>query len=449
MEGVILFADDKIHHYNFDEEQKEYDQSKENKLFKNLAENYPVLGVKDLISAEKTLNSIGTFSALILDWQFETTVDNKTAASEDDEDEATVKLVKKSFDSDSSTFDFLMRNEVYSLIYIYSTAAAEIEAFFGEKLREKYNTRVQIKDKKNIADTEKEAGVIIKDLKDWTEHNKNLSVPIMWNQSINKATQHIFLDLITASPRWVKDLYDSACDHNGSPIVDPIVEIINLFQNLLSEKLIQDIKLRGLIKALVEAENKEETTVESYVKLFEKFFYSAVFDTDPLMTGDIFCFNKETNTYGIVITPECDVADTIRKTDLHFEFLVFNNTDFKKNAKNLFRPITKVKLEYSEEQTRELLVKAFNQNEGRFHLLPSFPFPNSNGKTAGLIDFKLSIRYYKYAELINEEGKLKDRLLKFNSPYIQQLRQRYLAYKGRVGVPAPPLSLINWNINLK
>jgi hypothetical protein len=449
MEGVILFADDKIHQYDYDIEQKKYAQSDENKLFKNLAENYPVLGVKDLVSAQKTLNSIGTFSALILDWQFESVIDTEQGEIEEDDDAETVRLVKKSFDSDLSTFNFLMQNDVYSLIYIYSTAASEIEAFFGDKLREKYNTRVQIKDKKNISDTGKEAGTIIEDLKNWTEHNKNLSVPIMWNHSINKATQHIFLDLITASPRWVKDLYDSACDRNGSPIVDPIVEIINLFQNLLSEKLIQDFKLRELIKNLVEADNKEETSVESYVKLFEKFFYSSTFDTDPLMTGDIICFDKTNNTYGILITPECDVADTIRKKDLHFEFLIFNDSAFKNNAKNLFRPITTKKIEYSDEQTRELLIKAFNQNEGRFHLLPSFPFTDSKGKTAGLIDFKLSIRYYKYSELTDEAGKLKDRQFKFNSPYIQQLRQRYLAYKGRVGVPAPPSSLINWNINLQ
>jgi hypothetical protein len=35
---------------------------------------------------------------------------------------------------------------------------------------------------------------------------------------------------------------------------------------------------------------------------------------------------------------------------------------------------------------------------------------------------------------------------KLNSPYIFQLRQRYLAYIGRVGVPAIPPSLKAYNL---
>lgn len=35
---------------------------------------------------------------------------------------------------------------------------------------------------------------------------------------------------------------------------------------------------------------------------------------------------------------------------------------------------------------------------------------------------------------------------KLNSPYIHQLRQRYLSYVGRVGVPSIPQSLRAFNI---
>jgi len=447
MDGVILFADDKIHSYSFDSETNSYSQSDENKLFKNLANSYPILGVKDLDLAEKTLKSIGSFSALILDWQFAEEVEEKI--SEDSEDERTVAIAEKAFSNDSKTFDFLMNNEIYSLIYIYSTAASQIEEMYGDRLRARFQDRVHIKDKKNISNTDAECGGILQDIIDWKVQNKNISVPIIWNQSINKASQSIFLELVKASPKWIKDIYNSACDKNGAPIVDPIVEVMNLFQHLLSEKLIQDFKLREIIKELVTANEAQDvaTSVESYVNLFQRFFYSKVYETDPLMTGDIFCFDIENQNYGILITPECDVLDTKNK-NLDFEFLTFNNKEFKNRAQSLFRPITANKIKYDDEQTRELLSKAFNQNDGRFHLLPSFHFPDSENKVPALIDFRFNIIHKKYSDLIVEDGKLKERNYKYNSPYILQLRQRYLAYKGRVGVPANPTSLIDWNINL-
>ena len=40
-----------------------------------------------------------------------------------------------------------------------------------------------------------------------------------------------------------------------------------------------------------------------------------------------------------------------------------------------------------------------------------------------------------------------NRICKLNSPYIQDLRQRYLGYKGRVGVPSFPDKLREWILN--
>jgi hypothetical protein len=37
-----------------------------------------------------------------------------------------------------------------------------------------------------------------------------------------------------------------------------------------------------------------------------------------------------------------------------------------------------------------------------------------------------------------------NRIGKINSPYIQELRQRYFSYKGRVGVPGHSSKLREW-----
>ena len=45
-----------------------------------------------------------------------------------------------------------------------------------------------------------------------------------------------------------------------------------------------------------------------------------------------------------------------------------------------------------------------------------------------------------------EEFQLKRWKYKLNAPYINQLRQRYIAFFGRYGVPATPYSLRSYNL---
>ena len=98
MEGVILFADDKLLDYS-DESSKK--SSLENKLFRSLSESSPVLGVKKRDQVENSLNAIGTFSAVILDWQF----DDEDNLDEEDDDDETVGLIQKPSQIETKTFD--------------------------------------------------------------------------------------------------------------------------------------------------------------------------------------------------------------------------------------------------------------------------------------------------------------------------------------------------------
>lgn len=448
MEGVILFADDKLMDYT----SHDGVASKENQLFRALSVSNPVLGVKERKQIERSINSIGSFSAVILDWQF----DVEDTIEHDPEDDDTVGMVQKPSQIEDKTFDLLMKNEFYSLVYVYSTAKEEIEAKYGDRLRERYKDRIEFRDKSNLSNTDQEAKELLDAIDKWKEENQRIAIPISWSQSINRSVQSIFASLNSIDPNWIKELYDTAKDDG----VTPSVEVLNLFQNILSEKIIQDKILREKID---EVALRGEVLIDSekYAELIRILYYGHTLTDDPIMTGDIFKFEED--RYGLIITPECDIRHI--SGERKYELLTFSNKDYKKGNYKLKAQIKALPLITKAEELKEseftqnqriqlsrelneqikkaevdLQIEAFTQtNHPRLHILPCFEFIPSNYSGIALIDFRSGL------ELIEcEKVNVKNRIGKLNTPYIQELRQRYLAYKGRVGVPGYSKKLREW-----
>lgn len=449
MEGIILFADDHIHN-----------EGNEKLLFEALYKDLPVLGVDSLDLAKQSIQSIGSFSALILDWQFSNEAEDDFA---DVADELGIKggVQPSTSAKEDATLKFLEENDFYSLIYIYSETDVEEK---HPSLKEKYGNRIKFKQKTNISNTAKEKEQILKDIRDWDLKNQNLSIPIQWNKAINQKVQKIFYELSAADSNWVRDLYKTA-DEDG---VEPSIEVINLFQCLLSEKIIQDAGLKNKIKVIAtDGRNKNLTDSKSYAKLFRRFFYAEVFEQDPIMTGDIFNFGE--GEFGVLITPECDIRHIIGSDKHSFEFLTFTKTSFKKTAFNLKIDFklkqlhTKIKealkldqglqrgqkqaisLEINNQlanQELKLQLQAFTQTNSKLHVLPSFKFGEDEYLPV-MIDFRLNRISLKRNEIDPNK-----RVCKLNSPYIQDLRQRHLAYIGRIGVPSLPEPIRRLNLGL-
>jgi len=313
MKGVILFADDKIMDYSSGQGGG---SSNENQLFRLLSASNPVLGVNERSQIEESINSIGSFSAFILDWQF----DNEDDIEDEVEDDETVRMVQKPSQIEHKTFELLMKSEFYSLVYVYSTAKDEIEAQYGERLREKYRNRIEFRDKTNLSNTEQEAKELLEAIDKWKEDNKKIAIPISWSQSINRSVQSIFASLNNVEPNWIKELYDTA-KKDG---VTPSVEVLNLFQNILSEKIIQDKCLRDKIDEIA-SKNVELNDSRNYAELIRILYYGYTSADDPIMTGDILKF--ENDRYGIIITPECDIRHI--SGDKKYEMLCFSKGEYK------------------------------------------------------------------------------------------------------------------------
>lgn len=406
MDGIIIFADNRV----FERD------SFENQLFDKLRSelSLSVLPICSIECLEKTIKTVSTFNALILDWNFE--------RDDDDDDLDGVEL------SAQTPQSFLENIELYSLIYVYSQN--EIGEETKRSLKARFPNKIQFKTK-NTDNIDADVESIKQDIKNFEENNQHMEIPFIWSQAINQSVQKIFGELEQADPNWIREIRDTVRHDEG----DPTSEVINIFHNILNESLIQDVQLR---KALNEYSCDEQRAAEeNTAKLYRRLYYSYVYDSSPIMTGDIFRFNDE--EYGILITPECEIDN---KEDMCLAFLIFNKNEMdnylqKNNTYNRGNDVY-VNLK---EKRREKLREIYNNESLSIHILPSFPYDGEEYNKSACISFKTGFTIKK-----KEEYNDKRTHYKLNAPYIHQLRQRYVSFFGKYGVPAIPNSLRDFNL---
>ena len=400
MNGIILYADDDVLNVN----------SFENKLFSkfNNQQDYSILPITTIRDLEATVNSVSTIRALLLDWEF------KRPKEDDDLP-----------DKNENPLNFLRKQKIYSLIYIYSRTKIpdevkkELADLHGEN-------RVFFVLKSSKFDEDSEYKKIRQALIDFDEKNKHMELPFLWSQSINQSVQSIFSELESADPNWIQEIRDTAKNDGG----EPTSEVIDIFHNLLNESIIQNKTLRDTLDNY-NCKNKV-ISEENTAKLYQRIFYTKIANDAPIMTGDIFKFND--NEYGILITPECDLSNKDNDT---YELLII-----KKDSSHKYQKDKRGKYKKDQNAAKQI----FNNGVISRHLLISFPFDDNTYDNIALIEFCSAMYVCKRQEQ-NGNCIISNRTsYKLNSPYIHQLRQRFVAFFGRYGVPAIPNSLRNYNL---
>lgn len=407
MDGVVLFADNRI-----------FLEGKENELFKLFLHdsNFSVLPIDSLGCLEGTIKSASTFRACIIDWDFENTML---------EDEDFVGVVHPQ----RTPMSILMENDLYTLVYIYSEK--ELPEDERANLHNKYGKKIQFRNKSE--DIQSEYKNILNDIKLFETDNVHMTVPFMWSQSINQSAQKIFNELESANSFWIKEIRDTAKADGG----DATSEVIDVFNNLLNEDLIQNSKLRSLLDSF--ECNDEDMLEDNTAKLYRRIYYSNIADKSPVMTGDIFKFDDD--NYGILITPECEIADCNKeKEKVYYDFLMISKTASTKYQEEKQKTFAK------NENAAKSAKVIFNNGVVSRHILISFPFEEKKFNQIGLIDFNTALRTMPKISG-NKTSILAVRTnFKLNAPYIYQLRQRFVSYFGKYGVPAIPDSLREYNL---
>lgn len=407
MNGIIIFADNRI-----------FSTGRENELFKLFLNdsNFSVLPIDNLECLESTIKSASTFKACIIDWDFENN-DIK------DEDFSGVELPQR------TPMSILTELTLYTLVYVYSEK--EIPETEKKELQSKYGKKIQFKTKQE--DVDSEYNDIINDIRTFEANNGHMNIPFIWSQAINQSTQTIFSELENANSYWIKEIKDTATNDGG----DATSEVIDIFNNLLNEDLIQNKALRSLLDSY--ECNDDEHKEENVAKLYRRIYYSYIVDGSPIMTGDIFKFDED--HYGILITPECEIADKQKEKEKDFyDFLVISKSASWKYQEDKQKKFSK------DANNAKNAKEIFNNGVISRHVLISFPFEDAFYNQIGLIEFNTAFR--TFAKIDNKKNSIVACRTKYklNAPYIHQLRQRFVSYFGKYGVPAIPDSLREYNL---
>lgn len=410
MDGVILFADDKVLESG----------TPENRLYLRLAKRFPVLAAETIELADRAIKSIGTFSAIILDWEFKREIGG-------------IPLIQNP-NSLLDTSDF------YSLIYVFSNLT--IPPSTRRRLKRKFGRRIVFKRKTSIQNPtqnlRRNYNRIRDDISNWQIANPTEIIPQNWSNSINQSSQYIFSKLSKADPNWIIELHKSSGD-----AVNPEIQVITLLQSLLLEKICTNQELVKSIKDLI-ASPPANITNAGVAELFQKIYYSDLRDQDfssvPIMTGDIFTLSSKNSAYGIVVTPECDIRKVVKNNSETFQILKFRKPDFKDYVWKMYNTQNAANYILNSEKRKDV-AGWFNQPNEKLFFLPSLPFKRKEYDHPAVIDFSNSLAHLSYSQI-----KQKNRICKLNTPFIQQLRQKYLSYIGRVGVPTVPNALRSLNL---
>lgn len=408
MDGIILFADNNI-----------FSKGPENQLFNRFLQKkeFSILPIDNLACLEATIKSASTFKACIIDWNF---TDSAGFNEDFNEDFEGVELPQ------SNPLTILQRYSLYTLVYIYSEK--EIPDTDKDLLREKFENKIHFRTKSNDLDNEYQ--IISKAIKDFESNNPHMSIPLLWSQSINQAAQTIFSELESADACWIKEIRDTALNDGG----DATSEVIDVFNDLLSEDLVQNESLRQALDTY--SSEGVVTKDENTAKLYRRLYYSKITESSPLMTGNIFKFDDD--TYGIIITPECELADNEKEKEKEFyDFLIL-----KKSLSENYQKEKQKKYLKDSNSAKSI----FNNGVISRHVLISFPFEENTYNQIGVIEFNTAFR--TMPKMDDEQNSILAcrTNFKLNAPYIHQLRQRFVSYFGKYGVPAIPESLRDYNL---
>lgn len=401
MNRVVLFADNNV-----------FSKGNENGLFNMFLQKgeFSVIPIDNLACLEATIKSASTFRACIIDWNFEN-------EENDDEDFEGVQHPQR------TPVSILQEYPLYTLVYIYSEK--DIPDSEKSLLTEKFGDKIKYKTKGD--NVEEEYKTISQDINDFEKKNGHMLIPYLWSQSINQSVQTIFNELEEADSCWIKEIRDTAQEDGG----DATTEVIGIFNDLLCENLIQNESLRGTLDEY--SPEGIVTKEENAARLYRRIYYSKITENTPLATGDIFKFDED--TYGILITPECELANPQKERDKSFyDFLIIS-----KSGSEQYQ--AKQRKDFKDEKKQKNIKEIFNNKVISRHILVSFPFLDESYNQIGVIEFNTAFR-----TIIKEGIKEKRVVYKLNSPYIHQLRQRFVAYFGKYGVPAIPESLRIYNL---
>lgn len=225
-------------------------------------------------------------------------------------------------------------------------------------------------------------------------------------------------------------------------------ELSSLFGNILLRHSLTEGRLKKLPPLIDKVLRKQLSTGQTVLDWYAKFHnlqtYFRVDDKEPLWTGDIIMKKDSVDRFAIVINPACDFAlNKIRLIKL-VDALGFNSIDaYNQNDTEVPSVVEWIgKKDDKHKERGNLISDIINQNlPQNFNVLYFIePTATFDDFFHLLLDFS---KIYTFKAQYYSGGGIKvprgwKRVCRMDSPYVEDLFQKYSSFTSRIGTPGLP-----------
>lgn len=285
---------------------------------------------------------------------------------------------------------------------------------------------------------------MVSEITKWIQENPEAGLVFEWEKSIEEGRDKTVSEI--ANIGGIRTIVKTMEKEVGETAIAR--GTFTLFNKLLLRHSLLSLTKNGftpLIEKVLEEKDMAGTnTLEWYHRIHCLKAYYKVEDNEPLWTGDILKTNIDSDLqkeYAAVITPACDFAQKkVPKIKVVYGIKIKNIEEYGVNDEDVPLPVQKLgKTKKSKWKNRNKVINAIVKGSAlpdRFYILHFLEFSSDKNYFHLLIDFS-NVQSIK----LEENMKLPtgwQRICRIDSPYIEDLLQKYASFSARVGTPAIP-----------
>ena len=254
----------------------------------------------------------------------------------------------------------------------------------------------------------------------WLNSNPQARLALLWSRGVRLSLSHPIRELLRLQQGELGSLARYLRSKGFDSPALAGVELLRLLQSLLARQLLGDSQLAQRILTILEPalNSQGEMTPERFGGFLAAEMYAIPAGVSKIRTGDVIDVGDEQRPFVTVLTPACDLVHANPETDY---VLLARAVE----CRQVFARFNS--------DTRKDIV---SQKKGRYHFLPFVPL--ANDKVHLIVDFQdVQAPLLSQANERITEGAWTV-VATLESPYRENLVQRYVSLTGRIGLPDLP-----------
>lgn len=288
------------------------------------------------------------------------------------------------------------------------------------------------------------------EIQQWIESNPEAGLVFQWESSVDSARDEAVSAIVnqTGIRETVKQLMEEV-GKEATPR-----EMISLFNRILGRNSISQVEAdREAFNALIQAISTVQVVPGDFLKWYSKFHnlqvYFSPHKNEPAWTGDIFYTGQQDpeREFVLILTPACDLAqgkaDNLR---LACCTKVSPLNQYDTQSEDVAPAVIKLKkVKRGNYKNRKNVVQAIIEGSdlpSNLHVLHFFRMPGEPEYYHLIVDFSMVVSRRCRDGVVTVPAKWK-RVARVDSPYMEDLLQKYATFASRIGTLELPTNVIS------